>query len=613
MQIIVQMIRLATLLVLISLVVGAPQTTRSDFEAETIAVFADDCATVKTLFSLGDGVCAVVSGSPLGPPVQRRFEWIAPDGTIFQIGPEVVSDPQANSISIPSSGSFAQVGTWTVKSIDVSNNGFAVAQFLVQDQNKSAADLSASMFAPFQVSAGANVTFTLLVKNNGPNEAQNVQIKIGAASNSDLLSADQITGPPFTWVVAPQRTSGTGVCTIETLPANAEVGFAFVYHIDPGTPKGSSVASTATVSSGTSELYTADNTATATANITPQLCTLDCPANIVTPKQPGKCGAVVNYVVPAATGSNCGALVCNPASGSLFPVGTTPVLCVGNTGTPCSFTVTVDDPQRLTLACPPDVTADEDSLGMGLALVKYKSPTSNDNCATESSNCSPPSGSSFPLGATTVTCDVSNVSGDRATCSFTVTVKGSNCALKCPANMTKSNKPGECGAVVNYPAPTTDGVCKEVTCAPPSGTFFPIGTTIVSCTTSNDSSGTFTVTIQDTQGPAITNISVNTPVFALLDRKMKDVTIGYDVSDNCTGKITSSVDVSSNEPVKGTDTGDASPDWEIIDSHHVRLRAERASNGNGRIYSITVSCTDANGNVSIKIVTVSAPRTALKQ
>src|ERR1044072_8900946 len=115
MQIIVQMIRLAALLVLISLVVGAPQTTRSDLEAETLAVFADDCATVKTMFSLGEGVCAVASGSPIGAPPQRGFEWISPDGTICQIGPEVVSDPQANSISIPSSGSFAQVGTWTVK------------------------------------------------------------------------------------------------------------------------------------------------------------------------------------------------------------------------------------------------------------------------------------------------------------------------------------------------------------------------------------------------------------------------------------------------------------------------------------------------------------------
>jgi hypothetical protein len=597
---------------LIAVTARAPRSTA--FESEAIGVFAADCATQKTLFSLGDRACAVAVDAPLGPPVQRRFEWIAPDGTIFQMGPEILSDPQSNSISIPSSGRFAQVGTWVVKTVDVSNNGFAVAQFLVQDQNKTAADLSANMFAPFQVSAGANVTFTLLVKNNGPNEAQNVQVKIGTPKNSNLLSAEQIAGPPFTWAVAPQGTNSTGVCIIETLPVNAEAAFAFVYTIDPGTPRGASLASTATISSGTLELYQADNVATATAIITPQPCMLDCPANVITPKQSGMCGAVVNYVVPSATGSNCGALVCNPASGSLFPVGTTPVICVGNTGTPCGFTVTVDDARRPALACPPDITADENLPGMGLAIVKYKSPSTNDNCAAEASACAPPSGSSFPLGATTVNCDVSNASGDRATCSFIVTVKSGYCAVKCPANLIRSNKPGECGAVINYQAPMAEGVCGgAVTCAPPPGAFFPIGTTIVSCASGPDSSGTFTVTIQDTQGPSISDVSVSPSALSLLDHKMKDVTVGYDASDNCSGKVTRSLDVSSNEPIRRADDGDAYPDWEIMDAQRVRLRDEKASKGNGRIYTITVICTDANGNSSSKAVTVSVPRAASRR
>jgi hypothetical protein len=621
MSLIFRSARLAAVLVVIAVMARAPHTIA--FESEAIGVFAADCATQKTSFNLGDRVCAVATDAPLGPPVQRRFEWIAPDGTIFQMGPEILSDPQSNSILIPSSGTFAQVGAWTVKTVDVSNNGFAVAQFLVQDQNKTTADLSVNLFAPFQVSAGANVTFTLLVKNNGPNEAQNVQIKISTPGNSNILSAEQMTGPPFTWVVAPQGANATGVSAIETLPVNAEASFAFVYHIDPNTPKGASLASTAAISSDTLERYQADNVATASAIITPQPCTLDCPANIITPKQSGQCGALVSYVVPSATGSNCGALVCNPASGSLFPVGTTSVICVGNTGTPCSFTVTVDDPQRLTITCPPDITVDESSPGMGLAVVKYKSPATNDNCAAETSACTPPSGSSFPLGATTVTCEVSNASGDRIDCSFTVTVKSSHCAFKCPANIARSNKPGECGAVVNYPAPTTEGVCDTVTCAPPSGAFFPIGTTIVSCTSGSDSSGsgsngsgssgTFTITIQDTQGPAINNISASPSTLSLFDHKMKDVTINYDSSDNCSGHVTCSLDVSSNESIKGTDDGDISPDWEIIDSRHVRLRDEKTSKGNGRIYTVTITCTDANGNISSKAVTVSVPHTAPRQ
>ena len=44
------------------------------------------------------------------------------------------------------------------------------------------------------------------------------------------------------------------------------------------------------------------------------------------------------------------------------------------------------------------------------------------------------------------------------------------------------------------------------------------------------------------------------------------------------------------------DDGNTAPDWEIVDSHHVRLRAERSGRGNGRVYTITITCTDGSGN-----------------
>jgi hypothetical protein len=66
--------------------------------------------------------------------------------------------------------------------------------------------------------------------------------------------------------------------------------------------------------------------------------------------------------------------------------------------------------------------------------------------------------------------------------------------------------------------------------------------------------------------------------------------------------------VSSNEPVNGTGDGNTSPDWEVIDAHHVRLRAERAGNGDGRTYTISITCTnDTNGLSSTKTVTVLVP------
>jgi hypothetical protein len=88
---------------------------------------------------------------------------------------------------------------------------------------------------------------------------------------------------------------------------------------------------------------------------------------------------------------------------------------------------------------------------------------------------------------------------------------------------------------------------------------------------------------------------------------MVDVTVDYSENDNCSAPVCT-LSVTSNEPVNGTGDGDMAPDWEVIDAHHLRLRAERAGTGSGRIYTITATCTDTAGNSSSRTVTVSVPK-----
>lgn len=111
------------------------------------------------------------------------------------------------------------------------------------------------------------------------------------------------------------------------------------------------------------------------------------------------------------------------------------------------------------------------------------------------------------------------------------------CGLTPPSNIVVSNAANQCGATVTFAAPSTTGVCNPVTCTPPSGSFFPVGTTTVTCTSSNNSNGTvmtsFTVTVNDTQPPSITcpaNIFVGTTGTSQV--------VNYPaptVSDNCPG------------------------------------------------------------------------------
>jgi len=152
----------------------------------------------------------------------------------------------------------------------------------------------------------------------------------------------------------------------------------------------------------------------------------------------------------------------------------------------------------------------------------------------------------------------------------------------------------------------------NVDCAVPNGTVTSNTANVATSTFDPDTSNnsmTASVTITNPP-PVISTVSVEPPTLWPPNHKMVDVEVEYTDADNCVpgSGLTCTLSVSSSEPVNGTGDGDTSPDWEIIDAHHVRLRAERAGNGNGRIYTITITCVDAGGNKTERTVTVAVRR-----
>ncbi|SRX76039.1 HYR domain-containing protein [Aequorivita antarctica] len=186
----------------------------------------------------------------------------------------------------------------------------------------------------------------------------------------------------------------------------------------------------------------------------------------------------------------------------------------GNVAT-CNATVTVQDTIAPQITCIGNINVNNDATVCG-ALVTYLIPTVTDNCSatvTQTDTSGLSSGSMFPIGTTTLQYTAIDPSGNNDSCSFTVTViDNENPVINCLVSITQNNDPGVCGAVITFTAPVgTDncsGSATTQTAGLPSGSTFPVGTTmntfVVTDPSGNTSTCIFDVTINDTEAPTIT-------------------------------------------------------------------------------------------------------------
>ena len=118
-----------------------------------------------------------------------------------------------------------------------------------------------------------------------------------------------------------------------------------------------------------------------------------------------------------------------------------------------------------------------------------------------------------------------------------------------------------------------------------------------------------TIVVGNKTPPVISGASASPNILWPPNHKLVPVTVDAVASDNCGLASWKIIQVESNERINGTGSGKTASDWQILGDHMVALRAERAGNGFGRIYTITLQAEDAAGNLSSpSMVTVTVPK-----
>jgi hypothetical protein len=142
--------------------------------------------------------------------------------------------------------------------------------------------------------------------------------------------------------------------------------------------------------------------------------------------------------------------------------------------------------------------------------------------------------------------------------------------------------------------------------------LYELGTNIVTLTASDavgdPVSCSATVTILDRTPPTITSLEVSPNVLWPPNHKLRPVKVTVVASDTCsdTNVACRIVRIRSDEPVKGRGHW-TFPDWRITGDLSAKLRAERLGKGDGRVYTITVECSDSSGNSTQGTVAVVVP------
>ena len=232
-------------------------------------------------------------------------------------------------------------------------------------------------------------------------------------------------------------------------------------------------------------------------------------------------GAPVSYSMLVTDNADpTPSLVCAPASGTVFPLGATTVICTatdasGNESAPSFFTITVTDQTAPLFTTIPTTPVAVEAGSDGTATVNFEAQvTATDNvdadplvsCQTDTALGS---GSPLSVGSHTVICSATDNAGNSTSdtspsgdVTFTVIVADvTDPEISVPDDFAVDADDAS-GATVTYSVTVNDNAdpAPSLVCTPASGTFFAFGATTVTCDAEDASgrtaSASFIVTVR---------------------------------------------------------------------------------------------------------------------
>lgn len=189
-----------------------------------------------------------------------------------------------------------------------------------------------------------------------------------------------------------------------------------------------------------------------------------------------------------------------------------------------------------------------------------------------------------------------------------------------PVTLDGSGSTDSDGDALTYTWRENSTIIAGPTSSPTSTVTLNLGSHTIELTVDDGNGGTDTdeviITVGDTTPPTLT-VTLSPNSLWPPNHQLVDIQATVTVSDACDAKPTLVLtSIVSNEPDNGLGDGDTPNDIQDADFGTAdvtfKLRAERSGTGNGRVYTVTYTATDASGNSVTVSATVSVPKSQKK-